>query len=123
MDIMPKRTDHRPQINARVAIERTRKRKEPLDRLTRDSIAAEQAGMSYGQYKALHPHTPDEDEVPPKPKTDPGRYEFICQCCGKAFYKKGKAKQKWCSEECNREAARLRYEARRDMKQEEKEND
>lgn len=32
--------------------------KEPgLDDLTRDAIAAERAGMSYGQWKARHPHT------------------------------------------------------------------
>lgn len=123
MEIMPKRTDHRPQINARVAVERRNPRKEPLDRLTRDSIAAEQAGMSYGQYKALHPHTPDEDETPPKPKTDPGRYEFVCETCGKVYYKANRARQKYCSYSCSREAARLRYEAQHEKKQEEKESD
>lgn len=125
MEIMPKRHDSRPEVNARVAVERTTKRKEPLDRLTRDSIAAEQAGMSYGQYKALHPHTPDEDETPPKPKpkTDAGRYEYTCTVCGKTFYTNTKKTVKYCGYDCSKEAARLRYEARRDMKQEENESD
>ena len=33
-----------------------------LDDLTRDAIAAERAGMSYGQWKARHPHTKQDYE-------------------------------------------------------------
>lgn len=52
-------------METRLASERTKRKKgKKLDRLTRDAIAAQEAGMSYGQYKALHPHTPDEDEEP-----------------------------------------------------------
>lgn len=38
------------------------RRKKPMDNLTRDAIAAQKAGMSYGKYKALHPNTRDDDE-------------------------------------------------------------
>lgn len=36
--------------------------KKPFDRLTADAIAAEKAGMSYGKWKALYPHTPEPEE-------------------------------------------------------------
>lgn len=120
----PKKHDHKPEVTARVGVERTRKRKTPLDRLTRDAIAAEQAGMSYGNYKAKHPHTPDEDEEPPRPKVDPGRYELTCATCGKVFYRTDKTHQKYCSYDCSKLAAAQRSAARREMKkQEEKAND
>lgn len=34
-----------------------RDKNDMLDNLTRDVLAAERAGMSYGQWKALHPNT------------------------------------------------------------------
>lgn len=36
--------------------------RKPFDRLAADAIAAEKAGMSYGKWKVLHPHTPDPEE-------------------------------------------------------------
>lgn len=128
-EIMPKKHDHRPEINARLGIERTRRRKKPLDRLTRDAIAAEQAGMSYGQYKAQHPHTPedgDEIEAPePEPlPTDPGIYERTCIVCGKVFYMRTRARHAYCGDYCRQFAKSQREaEKRNKEKQEEKEND
>ena len=126
MEIMPKRNDHRPEVNARLASERTRERKEPLDRLTRDVLAAEAAGMSYGQYKALHPHTPDEDEIkePPKPKADPDKYERVCATCGKVFYLRTKVHMKYCGDYCRQLGKSQReQELREKKKQEEMKND
>lgn len=125
MEIMPKRNDHRPEVNARVGVERTRKRKEPLDRLTRDCLAAEAAGMSYGKYKAQHPHTPDEEDVEPaEPETDPGIYKHTCTVCGKVFYHTTKRRFNYCGDYCRRIAKSQRETEQRQQKRlEEMKND
>lgn len=99
MNITPKKHDHKPEITAKVAVERTRKSKEPLDHLTRDVLAAQAAGMSYGQYKALHPHTgEDGDDLPPQP--DPGRYVHTCVNCGKEIVTRNIRQRRFCGDEC-----------------------
>lgn len=103
------------EIDTRLGLERTtRKNKDkPLERLTRDAIAAEKAGMSYGKYKAMYPHTPDEDE---EQETNedygdikkqapialrPGQRLGTCAQCGKAFVMGFKQSNKlYCSEDC-----------------------
>lgn len=82
----------------RIAVERTssRRKKEPQDNLTRDALAADAAGMSYGKYKAQHPHTGSD----PAPEPDPGRYIITCPNCGKEIVVRTKAKRKYCSEFC-----------------------
>lgn len=81
------------------------KKKEPLDRLTRDVLAAEAAGMSYGNYKAAHPHTPDEDDedeeeivAPPAP-VGPVKVR-ICEECGTEFTLGRQSEKKFCSDRC-----------------------
>lgn len=105
---------HESERNARVGVERTRKKKgKKLDRLTRDAIAAQKAGMSYGKYKALHPHTPEEDdetdpaedadETPkPKPiKLQPNQRRGTCAHCGQPFVMGFKQSNKlYCSPVC-----------------------
>lgn len=123
-EITPKKHDHRATVPAQVGIERTRRRKKPLDRLTRDAIAAEQAGMSYGQYKAQHPHTPDDgDEIEaPEPEplpTDPGIYERTCVVCKKVFYVRTRARRNYCGDYCERWARAQREAAARQRKKEE----
>lgn len=90
------------------------KKKEPPDRLTRDVLAAEAAGMSYGNYKAAHPHTPDEDDeeeivAPPAPveRVKTG----ICQECGAEFTMDRHSEKKYCSDRCRvNRTQRLRYQ-------------
>lgn len=97
----------------RLGVERTRKRKnrKPLDRLTRDALAAEKAGMSYGKYKALHPHTPEEgDEIEPEEEVDekpkpiklgPNQRLGTCAHCGQPFVLGFKQSNKlYCSSAC-----------------------
>ena len=71
-----------------------------MDRLTMDSIAAQKAGMSYGKWKAMHPHTgsdylPDEDVK-------------LCVICGKPLpttrVGSGGKRKKYCSPGCSYEA-------------------
>lgn len=75
----------------------TRKRKRKMDRLTRDALAAEAAGMSYGKWKALHPHT-GEDE--PAPITNPDVREIVCLNCGGKFIRRHAHSVKYCSDDC-----------------------
>lgn len=82
------------------------------DRLSMDSSAALAAGMSYGQYKALHPHT--EFEAPArKPRRVVPMIE--CDVCGVIF--RSRHGKKCCSEECSYEkiARRAAEKYRRDV--------
>ena len=76
-----------------------------MDRLTMDSIAAQRAGMTYGQWKALHPHT-DAVEVPDKDVR-------LCKVCGKPIINMvGGKRRLYCSPECANEAVVERMRAR-----------
>ena len=99
--------NRKPQASFSVE-RRTKKRK--LDRLTRDCLAAEAAGMSYGKYKALHPHTGEEDRLP---IVGSGSYECTCACCGRTFYKEVNNAKKYCTDECRQKAKRQRIAARK----------
>lgn len=99
---------------AQVGVERTpKKKRKKLDRLTRDAIAAQEAGMSYGKWKTQHPHTPDEDEEPtPEEDADeiikpapialrPGQRLGTCAQCGQPFACSARQTNKlYCSVEC-----------------------
>jgi endogenous inhibitor of DNA gyrase (YacG/DUF329 family) len=88
---------HERKPSATVGVERTSRRKrKKLDRLTRDAIAAQEAGMSYGKWKALHPHTPDEDDEEEQEIT-PGAVIANCEYCGEKFVKTTKAKRFCCA--------------------------
>jgi rRNA maturation protein Nop10 len=95
---------------ASIGTERTRKKATPLDRLTRDCLAAEAAGMSYGQYKALHPHTGEDDR---SAIAVYGKQESTCQHCGGTFYKERGTEQKYCCEECRHSASKARAAERK----------
>lgn len=71
-----------------------------MDNLTKDVLAAEKAGMTYGKWKAMHPNT----------KPDPNRHNpkiLICKCkiCGKTFEWAGRRKAT-CSDACHGELHR-----------------
>jgi hypothetical protein len=70
-------------------------------------MAAIRAGMSYGKWKALHPHTPQVEEVPEEPT---GEGYKACMICGKMFSTVGvgKATKRYCSQDCYYEAIKLR---------------
>lgn len=79
-------------------------KKTEMDQLTKDSISAQKAGMSYGKWKALHPHT---DEVP-KPAEEDSEWTRICPVCGKRFTLDGWKRKKYCGIECSYEVDRAR---------------
>ena len=80
-----------------------------MDRLTRDSIAAQRAGMTYGKWKMLHPHTEEEVEIP-------GADAKLCKICGKPFYIRtmgaGGKNRLYCSRECAHEARNEKQRSR-----------
>lgn len=99
-------------MRERLGIEKTtsRKKKEPLDNLTRDALAAQAAGQSYGQYKAAHPHTGSN----PPPDPDPGRDTFTCAWCGAVVVTRGKARRKYCCENCRQNYQRQKDKERKE---------
>ena len=95
----------REYTKARLGSERTSKGKKPLDHLTRDVLAAQAAGMSYGQWKALHPYTAAEDDEPEELTVDPSKRALVCIRCGKTFLASNRqANQKYCGDNCRYQA-------------------
>lgn len=72
-----------------------------LDYLTLCSIAAQDAGMSYGKYMAMHGYHPpiksDREDV-----EAPQGIPKICHNCGKMFYDSTTKRKVYCSYECQR---------------------
>ena len=100
----------------RLGSERTRTPRKKLDRLPRDSMAAEAAGMSYGNYKALHPHTPEEDKPAPPKENKPPR---ICRNCGKEIPADAQKKKIYCDANCQYEYNHRKTKDRKKAKEEE----
>ncbi len=64
------------------------KKGQPKDSLAMDAIAATDAGMTYGKWKAVHPNTKAENEAKlaiEKPKKTISVYEHVCRGCGITF--------------------------------------
>ena len=91
-----------------------KKSKKP-DYLTLCSIAAQEAGMSYGKYMALHGYNPPIIRREPDDNEDDNA---ICPECGKPFRKTAQCRV-YCSYECykifNDREAKRRYRARKAM--------
>lgn len=71
-----------------------------LDNLTRDAIAAQRAGMTYGKHKAMR-NDGEEEIVPPV-------RDRICPVCGRPFPPTS-GRRKFCSKECCDQNAKMRY--------------
>ena len=85
-----------------------------MDHLTRDALAAAADGMTYGKWKALHPHTEYPD--PPQQKNHTHKQqqvatsrEVACAWCGKKFYTVGRSSREYCDDVCKKKAAEKRY--------------
>lgn len=92
----------REYTKAQLGSTRTTTNKKPLDHLTQDVLAAQAAGMSYGNWKAMHPHTGGREESEPEELTvDPDKRVLVCVKCGKTFLASSRsANQKYCSDAC-----------------------
>lgn len=75
-----------------------------MDRLARDSVAAQKAGMTYGKWKVLHPYTDLEEAFSKDAK--------LCEICGKPIpttrVGSGATRRKYCSPGCSYEATVIR---------------
>ena len=81
------------------------KKSKEIDNLTLDVLAAEKAGMSYGQYKAMTRESKEKaaeftktvfEQLPVEEEYD---WYDICVVCG-ARFRKRTWNQKTCSEQC-----------------------
>lgn len=66
-----------------------------MDNLSRDSTRAIAAGMSYGQWKALHPFTKHLLE----PEQPNGKYIKQCPTCS-IMFGTNKSRKRFCTEDC-----------------------
>lgn len=71
----------------------------PMDRLTSDAVAARQAGMSYGKWKAAQERTEPLTPPPDVSGIDPEKLRY-CKYC-RAPFEKGKYHRRFCSRECS----------------------
>lgn len=121
----PRRVAAQKKPAAARARETTRK---PKDNLTLDAMDALAAGMTYGKWKALHPHTKVANEprlAKPKRADKPSVskvYEGICPVCGEKFTTTVKNK-KYCSEDCKAKKDHANYRATHAQKTGGNEND
>lgn len=79
-------------------------KKKEMDNLAKDAARALAADMSYGRWKALHPHTKDlviEPKIPQEWR--------ICKHCGKEFKPRNSRKQVYCEAGCQVAAQQERY--------------
>lgn len=76
-----------------------------MDNLARNSILDRKAGMSYGQWKALHPVTSEGKKEKPHPR----QRDIVCAYCGKTFSTNSKSTiRKYCDDFCRVEMDKQR---------------
>ena len=81
-----------------------------MDNTSRDAALARKAGMSYGQWKILHPETATK-KVEKKPK-----YQRVCPECGTEFGT-DRADKHYCCAECSSAHNRRDWERKRRARQ------
>ena len=77
-----------------------------MDNTSRDAKAAKDAGMSYGQWKVLHPETAPK-KIEKKPK-----YQRVCPECG-AEFSTDRADKRYCGAECATTHNRREFDRKR----------
>lgn len=83
-----------------------------MDQLSKDSVAAQQARMSYGKYMAMKERLAPQKEVKAKLLPQIPEKWQTCPWCGKAFKKRSKSAQKYCEPYCQQEAQKERQRQR-----------
>ncbi len=82
-----------------------------MDKLAKEAAAALAAGMTYGKWKAKQ--SLQQIEAPAVAEEEKPQYRHVCEYCGKEFFVHAERGQKYCSEDCRRDAynkrARERY--------------
>lgn len=83
-----------------------------MDQLSKDSVAAQKAGMSYGKYMAMKERLAPKKEIKAKPVPKVPENWQTCPWCGKAFKKRSRSAQKYCEPYCQQEAQKERQRQR-----------
>lgn len=86
---------------------------EKIDRLAQENAAALAAGMSYGKWKAKQ--SLQQIVAPAVAEEEKPKYRHVCEYCGEEFFIKSKRLQKYCCEECQRQAKRQRERERHNV--------
>lgn len=96
------------------------KDKKPRDNLSLDAMDAVNAGMSYGQYKAMHPRTKDANEhrLAKNPQKAATTLEVICKHCGEKFITTN-SKMVYCGANCQHEESLQQHNERKRQRLEE----
>ena len=76
-----------------------------MDNTSSDAMLARKDGMSYGQWKVLHPNTREDRE--------PIVQGIKCLHCGETFIPR--KNQKYCQFYCQNAAAQIRLKERKEM--------
>ncbi len=87
-----------------------------MDQLSKDSVAAQKAGMSYGKYMAMKERLAPKKETKAKPAAQLPEKWQICPWCGKEFKKRHRSAQKYCEVYCQQEAQKARQRQRLQQK-------
>ena len=84
-----------------------------MDQLTKDALAANEAGMTYGKYMLIKP----KKDLAPQIADPDARF---CVVCGKHIFAKDKFRRKVCGDDCRKEWSRTLARRRGREKREEK---
>lgn len=71
-----------------------------MDQLTKDALAANEAGMTYGKYMLIKP----KKDLAPQIADPDARF---CVVCGKQIFAKDKFRRKTCGDDCRTEWSRI----------------
>lgn len=85
-----------------------------MNQLSKDSVAAQKAGMSYGKYMAMKERLAPKTAAKAKPLPQLPEKWLVCAYCGKQFKKRAKSKQIYCEPYCQQEAMKERARQRKE---------
>ena len=83
-----------------------------MDQLSKDSVAAQKAGMSYGKYMAMKERLAPKKAIEKKSAPEVPENWQTCPWCGKSFKKRHRSAQKYCEPYCQQEAQKERQRQR-----------
>lgn len=83
-------------------------RREKQDKLAQEAVAATNAGMSYGKWKALQGSKNEPPARPKKAKTPVPGSRPVCRICGKEIPEFTR-RRTFCSQECAKKGADEKY--------------
>ena len=87
-----------------------------MDQLSKDSVAAQKAGMTYGKYMAMKERLTPQKTMQENPVPAGTEKWLTCPWCGKLFRRRHRSAQKYCEQYCQMEAHKERQKKRLQQK-------